>query len=118
MKTAIANTPLFEEVPVDSTVRPPLGAPASWARIVIDRAQLQCECTGQCGVAHKQTAGRCPQRHLGRRAKKTITLAVAPKPAHILRPLHEQVALPDSALMAWCPTCQSAAEKIARGPAK
>lgn len=115
---AIPNTPLFEEVPVDSTIRPPLGAPASWARIVIDRAQLQCECTGQCGVAHKQSGGRCPRRHLGRHASRTITLAVAPKPAHIGRPLHEVVALPDSALMAWRPTCQSAAEKIARLPSK
>jgi Zn finger protein HypA/HybF involved in hydrogenase expression len=115
MKT-VSAVPLFEEVPVDSTVRPPLGAPASWARIVINRAQLQCECTGQCG-GHKRD-GRCPRRHLGRHANKTITLAVAPKPAHISRPLHEVVTLPDSALMAWCPACQSAVEKIACGPGK
>jgi hypothetical protein len=105
--------PLFEETPVPPSIRPPLGAPKSWERIIVTRAQLQCECAGQCGVTHKQTAGRCPRRHEGRHNKRTTLLVVAPRPELLALPLHKVVALPDDKLMAWCGECETRAKKLA-----
>lgn len=107
--------PLFEETPVGPTVRIPAGATPSWHAVVEIRAQLQCECAGQCGVAH--TAGRCKVTHQGWHNKKTAVLVVAPKPPGLLLPLSQKAALGTDALMAWCEGCLKRAESIARGPA-
>lgn len=111
--------PLFEEIPVPPpAVHAPLGAPPSWFAVVVDRARLQCECAGQCGVTHARSAGRRPRKHDGWANRKSIVLAVAPKPPGLLLPLHLQAALPDAELMAWCEDCQRKATAAARGPAK
>lgn len=110
--------PLFQEIPVSSTVHIPLGAPPAWSRVVLDRAGGQCECTGQCGVAHKQSGGRCKTRHGGWVNRKNVVLLLAPKPDGLLLPLHEQTALPDAELMAWCWGCKEKAEKRAEALAK
>ena len=104
-------SPLFEETPVGPTVRIPLGATPAWLAVVETRAQLQCECAGQCGTAHK--SGRCLVRHQGWHNKRTAVLVVAPKPDGLLLPLSQKAALPNDALMAWCQTCLSRAEKVA-----
>jgi len=106
--------PLFEEIPVSQPPGIPLGAPASWPRVVINRAKLQCECAGQCGVAHNQSAGRCPRKHGGRHNRKDVRLTMAPVAELLALPLHRQVTLPDSQLMAWCTECRNRAEKLAK----
>lgn len=115
----LADVPLIEEIPaMSSTVHIPLGAPPAYRRVVIDRAGGQCECTGQCGVTHIKSAGRCPRRHGGWHARKETVLALAPKPKGLLLPLHRQAALPDAELMAWCEDCQRKAQKLAKECAK
>lgn len=109
-----ADTPLFQEVPVGPTVNIPMGATAAWRRVVEVRAQLQCECAGQCGVAHK--TGRCLVKHQGWHNKRTAVLVLAPKPAGLLLPPSKKAALADSEQMAWCNKCLSAAEKLAALP--
>lgn len=116
MKTlADLAQPLFQEVPVGPTVNTPFGAPPAWRRVVEVRAQLQCECAGQCGVAHKQAAGRCPSKHEGWHNRRTTRLALAPKKPGVS--LQVAARLPDAELMAWCEGCLKRAESIARGPA-
>ncbi len=57
--------------------------PANWPAFRIDilaRAQLQCECTGQCGIHQAaKTARRCQEFHhqRARWAKGTIRLGIA-----------------------------------------
>lgn len=97
-----------------STVHIPLGAPPAYRRVVIDRANGQCECTGQCGVTHARSANRCPRRHGGWHARKETVLALAPKPKGLLLPLAAQVRLPDAELMAWCEDCQAKAKRLAQ----
>lgn len=111
----MTSMPLFQEIPVSSTVRIPLGAPPAYRRVVLDRAQGQCECTGQCGVTHVRTAGRCPRRHGGWANKREVRLILAPRKP--LTPLTKAVTLPDAELMATCEECLKGAEKLARLPA-
>lgn len=108
------SQPLFQEVPVGPTVNIPLGAPPAWHRVVEVRAGFQCECAGQCGVAHK--TGRCQVKHQGWHNKRTAVLVLAPKPAGLLLPLSAKALLPDAEQMAWCGKCLSAAEKLAALP--
>lgn len=105
--------PLFEETPVGPSVRIPIGATPAWHAVVETRAKLQCECAGQCGVAH--TGGRCKVRHQGWHNKKTAVLIAAPKPDGLLLPL-SKAALGTDALMAWCQQCLTKAEKLAAPP--
>ena len=107
--------PLFEEIPVPQPPGVPLGAPASWPRVVIDRAGSQCECTGGCGATHSRTAGRCPRRHGGWANRREVRPILAPRKP--LTPLTKAVALPDAELMATCEECLKGAEKLARPPA-
>lgn len=106
--------PLFEETPVGPTVNPPFGAPPAWHAVVAERAQLQCECAGQCG-AHKTS--RCVVMHQGWHNKKTAVLVLAPKPAGLLLPLSKKAALSVAEQMAWCQPCLARAEKAAAPPA-
>lgn len=116
--TTIADLiqPLFEEIPMPPTARIPLGAPPAYSRVVLDRAGGRCECTGQCGVTHARTAGRCPRRHGGWHARKETILALVPRQP--LTPLTVAVTLPDAELMAECEDCQKKAEKLAKELAK
>jgi hypothetical protein len=107
--------PLFEEIPVSPSSTIPLGAPPSWARVVVTRAGSQCECGGQCGVTHIGAANRCPRRHGGWHRKHETRLVLAPK--KLLTPLVVAVTLSDAELMAWCDGCLKGAEKLAKGPA-
>lgn len=112
--TFLTPLPLFEETPVGPSVNLPLGATRSWRAVVETRAKLQCECTGQCGVAHKQAAGRCPRKHEGWHNKRTTVLVLAPKSPNVS--LHVAANLPDGQLMAWCPDCLRKAEKLLATP--
>ena len=111
---ALTAVPLFEEIPMSQPPTIPLGAPASWSRVVVDRAGSQCECTGGCGATHSRTQGRCPRRHGGWHNRRETRLILAPR--RPLTPLAQAVALPDAELMAECEECLKGAEKLARAP--
>lgn len=115
----LADVPLIEEIPaMPDTVRIPLGAPPAYRRVVIDRAGGQCECTGDCGIAHQRSANRYPRRHGGWHARKETVLALAPRRDGLLLPLHVQAALSDDKLQAWCEDCQRKAQNLAKEAAK
>jgi len=108
-----------------SECRPPLVAAAIW-QAVMDRASrsrepvpgsvfdrepaAQCECTGQCG---KHTGARCPHTH-GEYRKHGGPVRLVAAPADLVIEGTAAMRLPVEQLLAWCPSCHTAAGKVAR----
>lgn len=76
------------------------------------RAEERCECTGQCGLTHKGTGGRCPIRHEGWHGRKRMVLAIAPADPTV--PLSTMSTMTASQLLAWCAGCLDGVKRNAR----
>lgn len=93
----------------------PVGELPLW-EAVMNTAAFTCQCTGQCGKTHKQTAGRCDREHGAPAAVhsgRILLLAAPADPAAMTQPVHRLVTLPASALAAWCPACHDGARNRA-----
>lgn len=92
----------------------PIVGAAVWSA-VMDRASqsreaAQCECTGQCG---KHAGARCPHTH-GEHRKHGGPIRLAAAPADLTIEGAAAMRLPVEQLLAWCPSCHTAAGRVAR----
>lgn len=96
---------------------PPLAGAELW-QAVMRAAAGRCQCRGACGKRHDRTGGRCDLVHGGYARHSgggIVHLVAAPaEPADLLLPPHRAVALPRSALAAWCSGCHQRALTAAR----
>lgn len=108
-----------------SACPPPIIGAAIWSA-VMDRASrsrepapgaafdrepvAQCECTGQCG---KHAGARCSHTH-GEHRKHGGPIRLAAAPADLTIEGAAAMRLPVEQLLAWCPSCHTAARKAAR----
>ncbi|MFE6173717.1 hypothetical protein [Streptomyces sp. NPDC056464] len=95
----------------------PITGAEMW-RPVIRAAGFRCQCTGQCGNAHKKAQGRCPREHDHAASKHRGPLHLIAAPADLLTPVVQACRLPADALMAWCPDCHTAARRRANTAAR
>ncbi|WP_369272565.1 hypothetical protein AB5J55_23540 [Streptomyces sp. R11] len=98
-----------------------MSEPMTGARMwhpVMRAASFRCQCTGQCGNAHKKAQGRCPREHDQAASKHRGPIHLSAAPTDPLTPVVQACRLPASALMAWCPDCHTAARRRANAAAR
>ncbi|MFD4999842.1 hypothetical protein [Streptomyces buecherae] len=86
---------------------------ATWRPVMVS-AGYRCQCTGQCGAAHKKAGGRCPREHDQHASRHRGPIHLIAAPADLLTPLLAQAALGPAELRAWCPDCHDGARRAAQ----
>lgn len=106
-------------IPPDNA-RPPLVGADLWTR-VMERAGYRCQCTGACGAKHAdrrtRQPGRCPREH-GDWVSKTGKTILTAAPTDPTGTWTSAASLPANRLMALCPPCHDARQRIARKAAQ
>jgi hypothetical protein len=90
----------------------PIVLPDPW-RQVMQAADWRCQCTGQCGNAHKKGDGRCPREHDQHASKHRGPIHLVAAPADPSMSALAAARLPLSQLRAWCPDCHAGARRAA-----
>ncbi|MFD7610925.1 hypothetical protein [Streptomyces sp. NPDC059828] len=87
-------------------------------RRVMATAGGRCQCEGACGQPHAKSDGRCPREHDHYAGKHSAPVRLMAAAADPLTTDRQAVALPASALRAWCPQCFTGAQRAARREAQ
>ncbi|MGH3309741.1 MAG: hypothetical protein ACRDP3_04010 [Streptomyces sp.] len=95
----------------------PIALPGPW-RTVMQAAGYRCQCTGECGSAHKKGDGRCPREHDQHASKHRGPIHPAAAPADPTTPALAAARLPASRLRAWCPDCHDGARRASNRAAR
>lgn len=95
----------------------PLVLADSW-RKVMHAAGFRCQCTGECGNAHKRGGGHCPREHDQHASKHRGPVHLIAAPADPATPVVQAAQLPLHQLRAWCPDCHDGARRASNRAAR
>jgi hypothetical protein len=95
----------------------PIVLPGSW-RAVMKAAGFRCQCTGECGSAHRKGGGRCPREHDQHASKHSGPIHLSAAPADPATPTVQAARLPLAQLRAWCPACRDGARRASERAAR
>ncbi|MEU2873497.1 hypothetical protein ABZ769_30570 [Streptomyces olivoreticuli] len=83
-------------------------------RPVMQAAGFRCQCTGECGNEHAKAQGRCPREHDQHASKHRGPAHLIAASADLAMPVTAAARTTVGELRAWCPSCFTAARRLAR----